>query len=215
MPLPAILPILIYHGQEKLNLQGQFTELMNFDPVFQRYIPDFAYHLVDLSVYPDDETKGTVLLRVVLLLLKNIHRPDIHERLFHILKELRNKKTGMEYIETLLRYIMATVPDMTGEELRRIVEQSVSQDMEGTIMTLEEKLKQEGKQEGRQEGRQEGLRQGLLKAIQLGLKLKFGAAASGLMDAIQKIPDVTRLDEILEAIESASQVSDIRKMVLQ
>jgi|GEM_PF-3127700 hypothetical protein len=35
------------------------------------------------------------------------------------------------------------------------------------------------------------------------------------MDAIQKIPDVTRLDDILVVIESASQVSDIRKMVLQ
>lgn len=82
-------------------------------------------------------------------------------------------------------------------------------------MTLGEKLINQGVEQGIQKGIQQGLQQGLLKAVELGLNLKFGPSGLKLMDAIRQIKDIARLNAIVEAIKTARKISDIRKMVLQ
>jgi hypothetical protein len=121
--------------------------------------------------------------------------------------ELLQKETGLQYLEALFRYIICTAGDITVDELKKIVVENMSVEKGEMIMTLGEKLINQGMEQGMQ--------QGLLKAVELGLKLKFGESGLNLMDAICQIKDITRLDTIVKAIETARNVSEIQKMVLQ
>ncbi|WGV29130.1 cytosolic protein [Halotia branconii] len=55
-----------------------------------------------------------------------------------------------------------------------------------------------------------GIRQGLLKGIALGLKLKFGSPGQDLLSEIEQIEDVSLLESILEAIDTANTVDELR-----
>ena len=71
---------------------------------------------------------------------------------------------------------------------------------------------QEGLQQGIQQGMQEGMREGMLKAIRLGLDLKFGAAGMKLYPDIKKIKDIDVLDAISECIMSMTSLADIESI---
>ena len=66
---------------------------------------------------------------------------------------------------------------------------------------------------GREEGRQEGLRSGLLKGIETGLKLKFGDAGLSLMANIRELPSVDSLQAVLNSLESAATIDDVRSAI--
>jgi hypothetical protein len=65
----------------------------------------------------------------------------------------------------------------------------------------------------REEGHTEGLREGLLEAIELGLKLRFGAEGLQFFPAIQQLVDIDILRRIKQAIEKATSVDDIRQLL--
>jgi hypothetical protein len=56
------------------------------------------------------------------------------------------------------------------------------------------------------------LRQGLIKGISLGLKLKFGESGQSLLPEIESIGDVDLLSTILEAIETAATLEQLRQV---
>ena len=61
-------------------------------------------------------------------------------------------------------------------------------------------------------GREDGPREGLLKAVALGLKLKFGAEGQQLFAGVSQEKDVTRLQAIYDAIEGAATLEDVRRV---
>jgi hypothetical protein len=52
----------------------------------------------------------------------------------------------------------------------------------------------------------------LLKGIALGLKLKFGSQGQNLLPEIEQIEEVNLLNSILEAIETASSIDELRSL---
>jgi flagellar biosynthesis/type III secretory pathway protein FliH len=78
---------------------------------------------------------------------------------------------------------------------------------------IEKGLKQ-GLQQRFKQGREEGIRQGLLKAIELGLELKFGAKGLHLLTEIKKIRNINILENISNAIKTANNINDIRKIYM-
>ncbi len=65
---------------------------------------------------------------------------------------------------------------------------------------------------GIQKGIQQGIQQGLIKGISLGLKLKFGESGQNLLPEIESIGDVDLLSAILEGIETAHSVDELRQI---
>ena len=209
LPLPVVIPVVLYHGRDAWHVPASLMGLLgDTAPELRRYVPDFYYFLVDLSTYGDEEIKGHVLVRAGMLLLKHVFRPDYRERIPEILKLLRElveKKTGMQYIEAVLRYIFHTVEGMGVEELKPIVEQNLSSEKGEWIMTLAEKIKDEGIQQG--------IQQGLLEGIAALVELKFGESGLKLMPQIGKIRDPERLRHIKEAVKASREAQDLEKVL--
>ena len=60
LPLPAILPLVIYHGESGWNVPVGFHSLVSVPEAMKPLTPDFRYLFWDLSAYTDDEIKGGV-----------------------------------------------------------------------------------------------------------------------------------------------------------
>ena len=205
--LPIIIPLVLYHGKESWSVGLRFSDiLIGPKEELSAYIPDFSYLLYDLSQYTDEEIKGIITLKVTLLLLKYIFNPEFPiylRKILPLLKGLFDKKTGLEYIEAVFRYIFSATDNITVEEIKVMVEESISKDKGGEIMSLAERL--------RQEGFQQGIKQGLLEAIELGLKLKFGTDGLKIYPEISRIDNVDTLKSIKEAIEIAKEIDEIKR----
>jgi len=123
--LPIIIPLVVYHGASAWNISPKLINLFHLpDEDLKVYIPDFKYLLYDLSHLSDKEIKGAVTLRVSLLILKYIYRPDLREHfgsIFSLLSKLSDKESGLEYLETLLRYIISATDQITREDLKEAI----------------------------------------------------------------------------------------------
>ena len=152
--------------------------------------------------------EGHVLIKVGLLLLKHVFRQDYREKIpevLELLRELIEKKTGMQYIETVLRYIFHTVEGMGVDDLKPIVDEKLSEEKGGWIMTLAEKV--------RNEGIEQGIQQGLLEGITALIEIKFGESGLKLLPELRKITNADRLREIKDAIRVVLDVKEVEKML--
>jgi len=61
-------------------------------------------------------------------------------------------------------------------------------------------------------GIQKGIKQGLLKGISLGLRRKFGSEGLGRLPEISELQDVNLLEAILERLETASTLDELRQI---
>jgi len=62
-------------------------------------------------------------------------------------------------------------------------------------------------------GEQKGIQQGNLRAIRLGLKLRFGQAGLDLMPRVQAVTDATVIEAIYDAIETTPDLDAIRNLL--
>lgn len=157
--LPAIVPVVVYHGSAAWRVSTQFADGVTALSVLQPYVPQCIYHLVDLRCYRDEELRGAVILQTALLTLKYIFREELRERLPEILgllRALEQSSSGLDYLITLLRYLTQGARRLDGEELRRVTTQTLSGGGE-LMTTIAEQWVQEGLQQGMQQGMQRGV----------------------------------------------------------
>ena len=212
LQLPIVIPLLICHARKEWPEDTvRLTSLLS-GPVddLVGYIPDFEFELYDLHRFSDDDIKGTIISRVVLLLLKHIRDPDLRQKLPDILvlsKTLMEKETGLQWLEVLILYLTSArqEEDLSAKNIVEIFEQAISKETGEYVMTLLEKLRKEGEERGKKEARLEGLRE----AIELGITLKFPGDLDAVMVKVNKINDVETLAEIKEKIKTANDVSEI------
>jgi predicted transposase YdaD len=210
--LPIVLPLLICHGRKEWPKDTvRFTSLLT-GPVgeLSSYIPDFGFELFDLSCFSDEEIKGEVMSRVVLLLFKYSHNPDFHHKLpgiLSLLKTLMEKKTGLQYLETVLRYLTSVISEeeLSLEKIKGIFEQSVSKEAGEYIMTIAEKLRNEGELRGRQEVKHERLRGG----IEMGIVLRFPEDIDMMMTLVNKVEDLDTLNKVNAALKTKQDKAEI------
>ena len=220
--LPVILPLLIYHGRYRWNAGNTLGNIIkgyeNLPDAVKEYIPNYEYLVYDISRYTDDEIKGSAYLRIMLTILRDIFTKDeekIHKTIMEsieYIKELEDKQSGIEYFETMMRYIFSTRTDLTKETANEIMSKLETNYPEGSevIMTLAEKFRNEGLEQGMMKGIEEGRRK---EKIDTAIKLlirKFGFLPKNLKEGIRELDSPT-LEVIIDGIFETNSLDDIKK----
>lgn len=215
-PLPPIIPVVIYHGRVQWRVGLEFCNLFNLPGELEGLVPNFRYLLCDLSRYNDEEIKGAVTLRAGLLLLKHIFSEDIGERLPEILKllsRLLEKRSGLEYLETILRYAASGSDKIREEDIESAVRE-VLREKGGDIMpTVAEKWIEQGMRQGMQQGMQQGFLQALREALIEVLEDRFETVPRTLMKSLREINDPDLLKSLHKKALRASSSEEFKNAV--
>ncbi len=219
LPLPPIVPVVFYHGRAKWLVPRDFSDLVAVPTALEAYVPRFRYALCDLSAYSDGELKGALTVRAAMLLLKHVFSDDLRDRLpeiFRLLFEIPDTASGLRALETFLRYVVQGTDRVTGDDLRTALNQTHPHRGDEIMPTVAEQWREQGLQQGLQQGHlqglQQGIRQGLLKAIEVGLELRFGVDGLRLLPEIRKLDDVDVLETIAEGAKTLTTIDEVRRL---
>ena len=154
-------------------------------------------------------------------MMRDMPREDIIQILKFVLKaaiillELEDKQTGMEYLETLVRYLLSARSDLTKGHFNELVKKIETIYPEGSerIMTLAEMFREEGMERGIIKGMEQGIEKGETKAlVRTAIKLltrKFGSVPEDIKQGISKL-DASTLDVILDRVLDYESLEDVK-----
>jgi predicted transposase/invertase (TIGR01784 family) len=226
--LPIIIPLVIYHGKERWNINTTLGEMINgyknLPKDVRKHIPNYEYLLYDISRYTDEEIIGEVINRIIITILRDVNTKGVNGIIESIFKaaeclgQIKDKNTGIEYFETLIRYIFSARADLTKKDINKIIYRIENTYPEGSeaIMTLAEKFREEGKEEGIIQGIEKGIEKGEAKALgKTAIKLltkKFGTLPEELKIELSKLDSAT-LEVIIDDIFEYKNLEDIKKYI--
>lgn len=185
--LPAIVPIVLYHGEARWAEARTFEELLEL-PVELRaelepYLVRCRYLLHDLSDFSEEELRenvwATALTKLVAVLFRQGRvAADPSLLLFRwmsALREVAAAANGLDALAQLLRYILEVNEFATAEQLHLVLERGLGPEAQETFMTLAQQLREQGREQGLAQGlaqREQASRALLLRLMQQ----RFGAA---------------------------------------
>lgn len=206
--LPLIVPVVIYHGRRRWRVAGNFSALVTgaARAEWRRYVPEFEYHLCDLTGYAEAEIAGAAGLRPGFLVMKNITRRSIKRRLGELISDLRNlpEARQAEQLKPIVRYVMATVKGMTPQLIEEHVRQVLPKQAGGVMQTAAEMLIAQGKQQGLQLGSE---KQTLKITLRL-LKRRLGTVSQRAEKQIRRLP-LAELEALSEALLDFVKPADL------
>ncbi len=207
--LPPVIPVLVYQGDSPWPYGETFQQSLRLPDAFAPYMPEFRYVLCDLSRLSDAEIEGIVWLRVALLLMKHIADPALPEQLpaiFDLCRELASKRTGLEFLETILRYLSAASRTVSKQDIRQAIATTLPKLEERLMTTMAEEWLEEGRVEGLAKGTLLGERQMLLTL----LEQRFGTVPASYQKRLKQADSDTLL-EWGRRLLSAPSLKDIFK----
>ena len=116
------------------------------------------------------------------------------ERILGLMQELDRQSTGLEYLETVLRYFATGAPDLEERDLREAVSRALPHSEEDLMGTIAEQWEARGKVEGKVEGKAEG--------ILTVLRTRFGAVKESEAEWLRQ-QSAERLDRFLKRAVTA------------
>lgn len=178
--LPAIVPVVLYHGDERWSAARGFDALLDVPetvrPALAEHLVRFAYVLDNVSEIADDRLRARdPVTAFVDLCLKHAPRGaqfvEILSRSSDLMREVRRTPGGWEALLFVWRYISIVNAEAAHHQaLTSVLEREIGPEAKDIIMTVGEQLIQQGRQQGIQEG-ERGL---LLRQ----LRKRFGAEVS-------------------------------------
>jgi predicted transposase/invertase (TIGR01784 family) len=210
-PLPALVTVVLYHGREPWPYGQSLREALDLPAGLAPYAPDVHYALCDLSNVPDEQIRGTVMLRAAMLLMKHIADPDLVDRLPGIIglwRDLISEESALASLMILLRYVARAGQGVTRDDLRRVLNTTLPTEEETLMSTIAEQWVQEGKEQGRAEGVVRGQAQLLLRL----LEFRFGPVPDAYRERIDQADADTLLawGERIVTAQSLGEVFDER-----
>ena len=128
-------------------------------------------------------------------------------------------RTGMEYIETVLKYIVntASISEVSIEDLEKALDEA-SPDKGGDIMpTIAEALIEQGVQRGIKQGLQQGVQQGLLRKAREDifeiLEARFDIVPRSVIESIGTIEDLLFLKVLLKKAATADSIEQYKQIM--
>ncbi|EGQ26768.1 hypothetical protein HMPREF9372_1226 [Sporosarcina newyorkensis 2681] len=222
--LPIIIPLVIHHGRSNWRILTNLGAVLNgyelLPDELRIYVPNFEYLIYDLTTYGDEDIKGEAQTRILLTLFRDIFTKDRDGllqsvfRSIHYLNELEDRQSGLEYFETMMRYIFSAVTDLTEKDAKKIIEQLETTYLEGSeiAMTLADKWRDEGMKAGMQAGMEKGAAVALSEAAIQMLIEKFGKVPQDIKDDIVN-SDTATLKLLLVNGFKFQEIDDARRYI--
>ena len=197
--LPLVLPVVLAQNVVAWKVDVRFASLMDIpeglEAALDRYVPDFAYHLLQLAEKSYGTIEGTA---TGILILRAMKAGRVGELLHQALwDETLLSEVPSRILEMVLRYILGHDIDKDAFESR--VQHISNPQAKSTAMTLAQQFRQEGRQEGVQVGRGEGMVLSRQQSILEFLESRFDRVPEGLKEAVEAITDDTKLRELVRA----------------
>lgn len=178
-----IIPVLVYHGLEKWTISVQRGRLENI--VF-----------FDLSSMPEEQIKGTPVLKIVLLTLKYIKSEENVtkiDRILEIFKEVKGEPEMKEYVRLFTYYVEhAAKPELKDMLVQKMNHFFTDEELESSTVIRE--LEKIGEKRGEKRGLDMGANKGA-HAAKLILTTRKGdeeiGRESGL--AVEKIRELRNI----------------------
>ena len=201
----CLFPLVLYHGRGKWRVARNLGSVIDWAGVedLKRYVPEYEYHLCDLTAYSEEEIRGAATLRISLLALKYVFKPELHEKLpeiIGVLKRLLSEDMdALECLRTVLEYL-SRARGLTSGDVRPAIKQVFTGEEERLMSNfvdewiekgVERGLKQgmeRGLQEGRREGLQEGRREEAARITMRQLEWRIGPISARTQSRIRKLP---------------------------
>ncbi len=155
---------------------------------------DYQQRLSELEV--SRNPFATVVMAHLAAVQTRSDRSQRKQQKLVLVRRLYEQGLGREAVLNLLAFIdwMLTLPLDLEREFKSEVEQLEAEQRMQYVTSFERIARIES----------------LLKGISLGLKLKFGSQGQNLLPEIEQIEDVSLLESILEAIDTANTVDELR-----
>ncbi len=216
--LPVIIPLVVYHGKDRWKIGTTLGEIITgyeeLPEDIKKFTPNYEYLLYDLSRYTDDEIKGEAIDRIAMTIMRDIFTEDNKGLLDSVFRavsyllELDDKQTGIEYFETLMRYIFSARADLTRADFNAVVKKIDTTHPEGseTVMTLAEIFKEEGREAGMKAGEAKALARTAIKL----LTKKFGLLPEEFKTGILKLDSPT-LDVMIDGILDYKSLEEVKR----
>lgn len=111
--IPAIIPLVVYHGAKGWRSPVRFVELIDLDVEVRgslaSFIPDFEYVLDDLSGQSDEQLRCRAIGHLGILTLLSLQRfaqaaepESVFEKLTDLIAQVLSAPSGMEALEAIL-----------------------------------------------------------------------------------------------------------------
>lgn len=171
--LPLIIPIVIYHGENKWQVDKKFIKMIEgieeLPPEIIKHIPAFEYILYDLTTYEIEELKGNIKLRETIKILQAISQDlekflKVIEETMITLEQQGWTEENHRYFITYIIYIMSARADITIEDINQVAKK-ISPERSEDMMTIAEKLIKEGMEKGIEIGIEKGMEKGIEKGL--------------------------------------------------
>lgn len=160
--MPAIVPIIIYNGDQPWTAVRSFQEMLAGGGKFGNRVLNFEYILLDVKRYEDDELLAlSNTVGAAFLLDKNsCNRRDLRQilkQLFSVLQDAPERELiiFMRWLQYIIQpRLSAAQQEMFEEELSRLDNKEVKKvlfmNLEKSLDNLEKEAREEGREEGRE-----------------------------------------------------------------
>ena len=185
--LPPIVPLVLYHGTQRWDSPGRFSDMVEADEVLRPYLLDFPFTVTDLGRIPDAAISDEALLRLGLLLLKHVYL-ETDPRLLLDEDGAAALRADLDFFRTAFRYLMTTQGSLDRSVMLDLVARVFPGEEEAMVSKFAEELLSEGKRlgwvEGVAKGRAEGVVEGEAKVLLTQLRCRFGAVSDPCRQAV-------------------------------
>jgi len=204
--LSVIIPIVVYHGQKRWEVEGKLSGLIEgyaeLPETLWKYIPDYAYELHDLTSEEEGEHIESGEVKMTVYLFRTVVAPDKgtslrrFEEAMQALKEVSGRRDIEDLIEQGFRYLLSLKPEIELEELVEIASRT-SEERGEQIMTLAERLIDRGMKKGLEIGKADVIWKQMIK--------KFPNLQAAYLDKLKQLDEI-RLDILaLELLDIQSE----------
>jgi hypothetical protein len=205
--LPAIIPVVLHHGEGGWTCARSFQELLDVDKEvlddLGDLVPRFRFLLDDLGLESDEALRQramSALGRLSLWCLRNARTPEAIVqglgRWLGLVREVRRAPNGMAALVTIWRYVLLVGDRFGPEDLVARLLAASGEDGKEEIVTAGEQLIERGRKEGQQKM--------LLKLLQA----RFGALPDAAVARVNAAGPA-ELDLWAECVLTAPTLEDV------